>query len=301
MKFIRSNNRRKSNMSGRQWQRWKGIMKAYPLEEKRLAKWQPPYIVQPKFDGDRCRAIKLASGSFILLSSEENIFSSVPHINKLFDTNSSILPPEFDGELYSHHLHKEGGHELIHSIVSRTVNLHPRYEEMQFHLFDIPNQDIQAKRLIQVKNFPLKDDRLVLAPYYICNNLDDVLRSYDLILSQGYEGIIVRNIENFYERKRSTLVMKFKPKQQDEYVICGFKEEVDQYGTPKDTLGSLTCKSGNGSTFDVGTGFTDDLRKHFWDARQLLIGATAVVKYQHITSGNKVPRFPVFVKIVHNT
>ena len=44
------------------WQRWKGIMKASPFEEKRLTKWNPPYIIQPKYDGFRCRAIPLMTG-----------------------------------------------------------------------------------------------------------------------------------------------------------------------------------------------------------------------------------------------
>lgn len=283
-----------------QWQRWKNIMKCVAFEEKRLNRWTPPYILQPKYDGDRCRAVKLDNGNFLLLSSEENIIVSCPHINQLFDDNSSILPDEFDGELYAHHLNKEGGHELIHSIVSRTVNLHPRYQEMQFHLFDIVNSDPQYKRLAQVRNFPINDDRLVKAPFWICNTLDEITKVYDQIISLGYEGIIVRNFENYYERKRSTMIMKFKPKKEDSYEIIGFQEEHDKEGNPKDALGALICKSGDGNTFNVGTGFTDDLRKYFWESRQLLLGQEAVIKYQHITSGKKVPRFPVFVEVKWN-
>jgi len=82
------------------WQRWKGIMKCYPFEEKRLAKWQPPYIVQPKYDGVRCRAVPIPGGGYILLSSEENVIYSVPHI--LDWLNRVQLTTELDGELYCH-------------------------------------------------------------------------------------------------------------------------------------------------------------------------------------------------------
>lgn len=34
-----------------------GIMLASPLDEGKLAKWPRPYIVQPKLDGERCRAV----------------------------------------------------------------------------------------------------------------------------------------------------------------------------------------------------------------------------------------------------
>ena len=54
-------------------------MKAVPFEQKRLNKWEPPYILQPKYDGVRCRAVPVENG-YLLLSSEENVVFSVPHI-----------------------------------------------------------------------------------------------------------------------------------------------------------------------------------------------------------------------------
>jgi ATP-dependent DNA ligase len=289
-----------------EWQRWRNIMKCVPFEEKRLAKWSPPYIVQPKLDGDRCRAVPLntdadihaegtehipSSLNHLLLSSEENIFHSVPHINEEF--SRLRITDEIDGELYCHGM----THEQIHGIVSRTVNIHPDYRQIQFHVFDIVNTEVQARRLLHIEELRGKSNIIVVVPYWICESLDDVTRAYDKLINLGYEGIIVRNINNFYEVKRSTLMMKFKPKQKDEYEIIGFKEEFSIEGTPKDTLGALVCKSGNGNTFNIGTGFTDERRKELWEARQILVGQIAVVKYQHITSGYKVPRFPVFVEI----
>ena len=91
--------------------------------------------------------------------------------------------------------------------------------------------------------------------------------------------------------------MKFKPKKEDDYEILGFEEEISKDGIPKDTLGAIICKSGDGQVFNVGTGFTDERRKELWEARDILVGQFATVKYQHITSGNKVPRFPVFVEV----
>ena len=69
-----------------------GIQLAYPFEEKRLAKWQPPYIVQPKFDGDRCSNTPLPSAP-LLLSSEENPFFSVPHINEQLTKDGLFIFP----------------------------------------------------------------------------------------------------------------------------------------------------------------------------------------------------------------
>lgn len=274
-----------------EWQRWKNIMKCYPFEEKRLAKWSPPFIVQPKYDGVRCRAIPTDTG-YLLVSSEENIIYSVPHINDTLDKNFKDV--ELDGELYRHGM----SFENIVSITSRTVNLHPDRLSIKFHIFDVVNSDVQLHRTIYLANFTYDSLYLEKSPYWICESLDDVMRAYDNLINLGYEGIIVRNAYAVYERKRSTWVMKFKPKKEDEYEIVGATEEVDQYGSPKDRLGAIVCKSGDGNLFNVGTGFTEDRRIELWDAKGILPGMKVKVKYQHLTNGKQVPRFPVFVEVV---
>ena len=278
-------------MTNTSWQRWKGIMKCYPFEEKRLFKWRPPFIVQPKYDGVRCRAVHTETG-YLLLSSEENIIFSVPHLNELLDKIGN-LPEELDGELYCHGMNFED----IVSITSRTVNLHPDHKRIQYHVFDVVNCDRQIQRTLDIEKLRGLSPWLAVAPYYLCNDLEDVLSAYDKIIESGYEGIIVRHIDNLYERKRSTLVMKFKPKKEDEYKVLDTVEEIDKEGEPKGSLGALVCRSGDGNTFNVGTGFSAEERQILWEIRDTLPGRVAKIKYQHITSGRAVPRFPVFVEL----
>lgn len=267
-------------------------MKCYPFEEKRLAKWSPPYIVQPKYDGVRCRALRTETGT-LLLSSEENIIFSVPHLNELLNKIAN-LPNELDGELYCHGM----SFEDIVSITSRTQNLHPDHKRIQYHVFDVVNDAPQMQRQLTIEQLRGISPWLAVAPFYLCYNLEQVLSAYDKIIEDHYEGIIVRHLNNLYERKRSTLVMKFKPKKQDEYEITGYQEEIDKEGMEKGSLGALVCKSGDGNLFNVGTGFSAEQRQILWEVRETLPGRLARVKYQHITSGRAVPRFPVFVELV---
>lgn len=268
-------------------------MKCVPFEEKRLLKWKPPFIVQPKYDGVRCRAVYTETGGYLLLSSEENVIFSVPHLNMCF--NNLGLRAEFDGELYCHGL----TFEQIVSITSRTVNISADYEQIQFHLFDVVINEPQMRRSIVIENLRGLSNSIIVSPFWLCESLDDVMRAYDKILTLGYEGIIVRHQMAPYERKRSTLVMKFKPKKEDDYEIIGYEEEISIAGTPKNSLGALTLKSGDGGIFNVGTGFNQDDRQLLWKERELLIGRVAKIKYQHLTSGKQVPRFPVFVEIIN--
>ena len=280
-----------------EWQRWKGIMKCYPFEEKRLAKWKAPYIVQPKYDGFRCRAIPLTiqtpqpGGGHLLLSSEENPVFSCPHINVELDRLG--ITGELDGELYCHGM----SFEQISSIVSRSVNISTECTNIIYYVFDIVIDQPQMKRTLALENLRGMSSIIQVAPFYLCENLDDVMRTFDQMCELGYEGIIVRHNMAPYERRRSTWVMKFKPKKQDEYLVVGFQEEIDKEGMEKGSLGALICASGDGNTFNVGTGFSAEQRQIYWEMKEQLIGKTVVVKYQHITSGMKVPRFPVFVEV----
>jgi hypothetical protein len=278
------------------WQRWSGIMKCYPFEEKRLAKWSPPFIVQPKYDGDRCKAYPLPhSNDFLCLTSEENPYFSIPHIKE--SLASSGLNLVLDGELYSHYLCIEGGHELVHSIASRTKNLHPRHKELEYHIFDVEVEKLQLERILILENIKkLNLPYIRVAPFWICETLDDIKRVYDNLVTQGYEGIIIRHAICPYERKRSTLMMKFKPKRSDTYNIVGWNEEVSQHGIPKGRIGSLTLSSQTGDTFSVSAGLNDESRAKLWALRDQLSGHSATVHYQHLTN-KKIPKGTFDIKI----
>ena len=271
-------------------------MKAVPFEEKRLSKWHPPFIVQPKYDGVRCRAVPLQTGvkgnEYMLLSSEENILFSVPHLNEILSRLE--LRAELDGELYCHGM----SFEEIVSITSRTINIHPDHKRIQFHCFDIVNDQPQMRRQLLIEALRGLTPWIEVTPFYLCENLDDVLSAYDKIIERGYEGIIVRNVNAPYERKRSVWVMKFKPKKEDIYPIVAFQEETDKDGLPKGSLGAITCVSGDGNVFNVGSGFSAKQRQIFWEIKETLPGRSARIRYQHLTSGRAVPRFQVFMEIV---
>jgi len=274
--------------------RWKNIMKAYPFSEDRLAKWNPPYIVQPKYDGVRCRAIPIAGAhgeGCLLLSSEENIIYSVPHLNEII--GGLGLKGELDGELYCHGM----SFEEIVSITSRTVNLHPDYKKIQFHCFDIVNQEPQLKRSLIIENLRGLNPHIVVSPFWLCADLDDVKQTYDKVISLGYEGIIVRHQLGPYEVKRSLWVMKFKPKKQDTYKIVGWREEVSINGTPKGRIGSLVMSSQYGDEFAVSAGLDDNEKARLWSIRDQLNTKSAIVHYQHLTD-KKIPKGSFNIEVI---
>ena len=66
----------------------KGIQLAVPFEERRIlnqgrfqTRWTPPYLVQPKLNGERCRLLR-QDRTCLILSSTEELILSVPHIQE---------------------------------------------------------------------------------------------------------------------------------------------------------------------------------------------------------------------------
>jgi DNA ligase-1 len=273
-------------------------MLAQPFEEKRLNKWgSGPFIIQPKLDGDRCRAVIDTAGKVTLYSSEENIITSVPHINEQL-SQLHLNNIEFDGELYIH----GDNFEHIHSIVSRRVNQHYASENMQFHIFDVVTADPQIIRLRAAKIMLDKDinihlESLQFVEWEYVSDLQSILEQMHRYKDSGYEGIILRHPKAPYVRKRSPYMMKFKPKKSDIYEIIGYQEEISIHNIPKGRLGAFLLRGDDGTIFKVGSGFNDEQRMLYWKSRELMIGKWCEVQYQSITSKEKVPRFPIFIDV----
>ena len=274
-------------------------MLCYPLEERRLLNkvrgcyWHWPVYVQPKLDGERCRA---KDGNF-LLSSEENIFKHLPHIQKSYQKLciKSGFWPELDGELYAHHL----TFEQIHSRVSTSrLSPHEDYQSIQFHIFDLAHENLMQELRFSLLNMLNIESPLVLVPTYQANSLPEIMEYFKKFTNLGYEGIIVREPSNHYVRRRSPYVLKFKPKKTDTYLIVDVLEEISLDGKPKDTFGSFVCQK-DGQRFSTGSGtFTEVEKKKLWNDRFQLLGKFCKIWYQNITTKEKVPRFISKIQIL---
>ena len=271
-----------------------GISLCYPFEEKRLAKWGNKFLLQPKLDGDRCRALFDKFGKVTLLSSEENIINSVPHIVDQLE-QTGLKSFELDGELYTH----GANHQLIHGTVARTVNLHPEFECIDYHIFDVVTNEPQWQRLSTIEHFIKPSNNIKIVETQFGETITDVMKGLEYYTELGYEGVVLRSLDNPYVRKRTTQMMKFKPRKSDYYTIVGFKEEISIHGDPKGTLGALILQSDTAQIFKVGSGsfLTRENREMLWSKRFDIKGLVAHVKYQHLTE-RRVPMFPVLVEVI---
>lgn len=277
-----------------------GIMLCYPYEEKRLNKWKGTPYIQPKLDGERCRAI-LSSEGVTLLSSECRQHLHLPHITEAL--SKLDLYAELDGELYTHGM----ALNEIHSICTTTrIDRHPEYARIEYHIFDIINDLPWKDRAIQVNSIGERIKRLGIyeelkavpsARVYSMNEIEAYLNEY---IEEGYEGFILRNEYGLYERKRSTNIMKFKPRFEDIYEITGYQEEISISGTPKNSLGAFICRSDDSAIFSVGSGplLTREARQTLWQERETLPGQYLKVMYQTLTPEKRIPRHCIALQVL---
>lgn len=237
--------------------------------------------VQPKLDGMRCIAI---DGK--LFSRDGEPILSAPHIAK------SVPPGKWDGELYVH------GWSFEQNIsVAKSRTPHPLHKQIQYHVFDAINDKDQVDRQTLVYNTFQKTQHLYCSyvPTYVVQyNKKDMELIHDKIVSQGYEGIIIRAMHGTYElNKRSKFLQKYKKFKDDWFPLVG----IDQ-GTGSATGQAIfICKLPSGATFRCVPSMDRNTRRFLFKEKERFVGSYKVhVRFLNYTE-DQVPRHPVGVDI----
>jgi DNA ligase-1 len=187
---------------------------------------------------------------------------------------------------------------------------------MVYHVFDmIPLEDFERGfwNAQQHKRLALLDkarERLTKTdPVQIMPGLEvdldtaeghDVLRRFaEASVAEGYEGIMIKELDAPYECKRSSFWMKWKPTITVDLNIKGFEQGT---GRNLGRLGALICEgedNGRRIMVNVGSGLSDSDRDQYWAARDDLLGRVIEVQADAVTQnqdGSYSLRFPRFVR-----
>jgi len=127
-------------------------------------------------------------------------------------------------------------------------------------------------------------------------NLEEAQVEFRRYLSEGYEGIILKDINAPWEDKRSKSLIKFKAELECDLLITGVEEGRGKY---EGMVGAFCCESADGKVkVNVGTGISDAQRKEYWENKP--IGKIAAIKYNEIikaSDGSTSLFLPVFVEV----
>lgn len=132
---------------------------------------------------------------------------------------------------------------------------------------------------------------LVMLPSWEVHNEDEVHEKYEECRARGLEGLIVKDPNGLYHRRRNHAWSKIKAEESVDIRITGIVEGTGKYAGK---VGALVVDF-NGTPVNVGTGLDDAQREDFWADRNL-IGRLVEVGYHEITPDGSLrhPRFMRF-------
>jgi len=189
-----------------------------------------------------------------------------------------------DGELW---LDRKAFNQTI-SIVRRQ-DKSDHWKQVKFVLFDAPSAGGGFEdRLGSLKEL-LGKHRLPFASlldFTLCQGTDHLRSELARIEALGGEGLMLREPGSNYVAGRSSSLLKVKTFYDSEAVVVGHEPGK---GKHKGRLGAVLVRLTDGTTFAVGTGFTDAQR-----SAPPPIGTTITFRFQELTPAG-VPRFPSYV------
>jgi DNA ligase-1 len=192
-----------------------------------------------------------------------------------------------DGELW-----------LARKAFQRTVSIVRRHDgtelwrEIKFRIFDAPalHDPFEARIEYLCETFSrLRLPYAGILPQQRCRGIEHLHDELMQIIARGGEGLMLREPGSRYEPGRSNTLLKVKQFQDAEARVIGHQAGK---GRHKGRLGALIAELPDGTTFSVGTGFSDAQRE-----MPPTIGSTITFRYQELTDRG-VPRFPSFIRVL---
>lgn len=245
-----------------------------------------------------CRAIahwNADNKTVNLISREGQPIEQVPHINAAIRKSClAARKPSmvFDGELYTHEL----GFGKIASALKRVKDQDQELvRKIQYHCYDIVDRSRDFfDRFVNDTDWLKKaDPAIVRVETQPIANVAELMRFQALMISEGYEGAMLRNGLGKYEHKRSNSLVKVKTFLDAEFKVVGVTNGRGSYAD----CAVFKCVTAEGYPFDVTAPGTIPEKQQYLETPAKWIGRLLTVKYQELTdTARPVPRMPVALR-----
>src|SRR5437899_1541864 len=189
-----------------------------------------------------------------------------------------------DGELWL-------GRKKFQRTVSivRRQDMSDLWKELTYVVFDAPALDkgFEARLAFVTDCLRQQQPRYARAHEQLaCQGVDHLRQELARLESLGGEGLMLRRAGSRYEGGRSMTLLKVKSFHDAEARVL---KHLEGAGRHKGRMGALLVELADGTTFAVGTGFSDAQR-----GEPPSVGSVITFRYQELSEGG-VPRFPSYV------
>ena len=266
-------------------------------------------MVEYKYDGVRVIAI-VQNGDATLYSRNGKLLPNFPHIEE------ALGKPEFEGLVFDGEVMSDDFQTLMKQVHRKTG---AQTEDAYLAVFDMltlaefnaggtsKNAEVRRARLIELDHDNLLPDSIRIVDAYSVNfDTEEGKAEFDKLnktaLAEGYEGLMIKPINEGYKCKRSHAWLKVKP-----FIEVTLKVIALEEGTGKNEgmLGALVVEGEDDGKFfhvNVGSGLTDDMRKDVWSAQENVVGQLVEIRADAATQSQdaddtwslRFPRFKTF-------
>jgi len=252
-------------------------------------------IIEPKIDGVRCTIHMFSPENVVLTTRNGKQISGYDEleleIRKLLIDNPSRIGYVLDGEIISNNFD-----ETMEGLFRKSSNKKCKY--CAWDIIPIEEFDgLECKRKLSSRKETLEllfseehtQSQVISVIKHTFVDESNITEEHIKNVNLGYEGSIIKDINSFYEYKRSFAWQKMKDFHTDDFIVTEIQEGDGKY---VGMLGALFIDV-NGVSVKVGSGFTDQQRETIWNNPRYYIGKYIEVEYQEVTR-DKSLRFPVF-------
>ncbi len=234
------------------------------------------YLVSEKYDGVRA----IWDGKVLKFRSGRVVNAPAWFIAK--------LPPEsLDGELW---LARER-FEVLSGIVRKAEPLDAEWRQIRYMVFELPGgagsfaeRALRIQKIVEQAQF----SQLVAVTQTPIASRAALQQQFDEIVRNGAEGLMLHLASAPYITGRSDVLLKLKPLLDTEATVI---EHVPGRGKYQGMMGALRVEMLDGRRFNIGTGFTDSVRKN-----PPPVGTVITYTYPSLTKTG-LPRFASYLRV----
>jgi len=235
-----------------------------------------PYLVSEKYDGVRA----LWDGHCLRFRSGREV-----HAPAWFTARLPQLA--LDGELWL----GRGCFDVLSGIVRRDVPVDEAWRKLRYMAFELPDAPGSfAERCARLRTLAQRhaDSPMIAVAQERVDDAAALKALLDQVVRGGGEGLMLHRADAACVTGRSKVLLKLKPLADAEATVI---EIVAGQGKYAGLMGALWLQTPEGRRFKLGTGFSDDVRRH-----PPSVGSAVTYTYRGMTSDG-LPRFASFVRV----